>query len=114
METSAPHPISHEDEEQNRLGLERLIFFSDAVFAIAITLLALEIRLPPSTEEALSDQALLDALLALGPRYLAYALSFWIIGAFWIAHHRRYRTINRYDGRLLQLNLLLLMVLAFV
>lgn len=99
--------------EEDRLGLERLIFFSDAVFAIAITLLALDIRLPVDPG-LLSDAALQSQLLAIWPKYLAYAISFLVIGSFWLAHHRRFRLIHRYDRRLLSLNLLLLMAVAFI
>ena len=57
------------------------MFFSDAVFAIAITLLALEIRLPAS-EGALTDDELLQQLLSLWPKYLAFVISFLVIGTF--------------------------------
>jgi uncharacterized membrane protein len=99
----------HEDET----GLERLIFFSDAVFAIAITLLALEIRLPVDAGD-LSNGALLQQLLSIGPKYLSYIISFLVIGNFWIWHHVRFRQIVRYDRRLFLLNLLLLMSVAFI
>jgi uncharacterized membrane protein len=95
------------------LGLERLIFFSDAVFAIAITLLALEVRLPAGVELA-DNTALTAALLAIWPKYMSYAISFLVIGLYWMAHHRMFRLIVRYDRRLLFLNLLLLLVIAFV
>jgi uncharacterized membrane protein len=94
-------------------GLERLIFFSDAVFAIAITLLVLEIRLPALPENA-SDAALLTALWSIWPKYLSFAISFLVIGSYWIVHHRIFRSIRRYDGRLLLLNLLLLMAVSSV
>jgi uncharacterized membrane protein len=94
-------------------GLERLIFFSDAVFAIAITLLALEIRLP-DTDELLSNSQLSTQLAGMWHEYLAYILSFLVIGTFWVAHHRKYRYIQRYDNKLLFLNLLFLMVIAFI
>lgn len=99
----------HHDER----GLERLIFFSDAVFAIAITLLALEIRLP-ATEETLTDVQLLQALGAIGSKYLGYVISFLVVGLFWMGHHRKFRLIERYDRNLLLLNLFLLMVIGFV
>ncbi|HMB25628.1 MAG: TMEM175 family protein [Chloroflexota bacterium] len=97
----------------NQLGIERLVFFSDAVFAIAITLLALEIRLPSLNEE-LSDGQLAQALLALWPKYLSYAISFWVIGSFWMTHHRKFRFIVRSNTGLMLLNLLLLMAVAFI
>lgn len=97
----------------DHLALERLVFFSDAVFAIAITLLALEIRLPAS-EAIASDAQLLDALLGAWHRYLAFAISFLVIGSFWVAHHRKFRYIQRYDSGLVTLNLLMLMVIAFL
>lgn len=102
-----------EPDHPDQLGLERLVFFSDAVFAIAITLLALEIRLPES-EELLSNSQLSAQLTGMWHEYLAFFVSFMVIGTFWIAHHRKYRFIKRYDGRLMLLNLLFLMVVAFV
>ncbi|HQY92394.1 MAG: TMEM175 family protein [Caldilinea sp.] len=99
--------------EQNHLGLERLVFFSDAVFAIAITLLALEVRLPVG-EGDLSNTELLHDLLAIWPKYLSYTISFLVIGAFWLGHHRRFLFIKRYDRNLLFLNMMLLMVIAFI
>lgn len=97
----------------DEVGLERLVFFSDAVFAIAITLLALEIRLPVEAAE-LSDQQLFRSLVSIWPKYLSFIISFLVIGNFWIAHHRRYRSITRYNTRLLLLNLLVLMSIAFI
>src|ERR1043165_2864589 len=99
--------------EQNRLGLERLIFFSDAVFAIAITVLVLDIHLPPAGATADNNQLLL-MLKGLWPKYLGYIISFWVIGFYWISHHRKFLLIKRFDSRLLRLNMLLLMVIAFI
>ena len=89
------------------------MFFSDAVFAIAITLLSIEIRLP-DTDASLTNAELWQAILSIWPKYLAYVISFLVIGGFWISHHRRFRLIKRYDRRLILLNLLLLMAIAFV
>jgi len=107
-------PVAKRKElQKDEVGLERLIFFSDAVFAIAITLLALEIRLPDLPEDA-PNAAVVAALLAIWPKYLSYALSFITIGIYWSSHHRMFRHVVRYDGRLIQLNLLLLMAVAFI
>jgi uncharacterized membrane protein len=90
-------------------GTERMQFFSDAVFAIAMTLLVLEIRLP---EDAGED--LWAALVSIWPSFLAYALSFAIIGLNWVTHHRKFRYITRFDDALLRINLVFLFAVAFL
>lgn len=90
-------------------GTDRIQFFSDAVFAIAMTLLVLEIRLPENAEDDLTA-----ALLDLWPYYLAYVLSFVITALNWVTHHRKFRFIIRFDNRLITINLLLLLIVAFV
>jgi len=82
----------------------RIEAFSDGVFAIAITLLILEIKIPPVTQAPLSKQ-----LLQQWPSYFAYLLSFLFIGIMWINHHRLFTHIRRADNGLLFLNLLLLL-----
>ena len=104
---------SKNEQFDDKAGLERLVFFSDAVFAIAITLLALDIRLPVDANN-LTDQQLYQSLTEIWPKYLSFIISFLVIGNFWIAHHRRYRMISRYDTRLLLLNILVLMSIAFI
>jgi uncharacterized membrane protein len=86
----------------------RLETFSDGVFAIAITVLVLAIAVPDS------GSSLGPALLRLWPSYLAYAMSFVVIGAIWINHHAMFRHIVRADSWVLILNLLQLMVVAFL
>ena len=86
----------------------RLEAFSDGVFAIAITLLVLEIKVPPP------GTALGAELLHLWPSYLAYVVSFLVIGAIWINHHAMFHHIVRVDGTLLLLNVLHLMLIAFL
>ena len=115
-QSAATEPVPEPKEvekEKTRLGLERMIFFSDAVFAIAITLLALEIRLP-DVARGFNNTLLFSTLVNMWPQYFGYAISFLVIGSFWLAHHRKFRYIIRLDNRLLQLNLLLLMAVAFV
>jgi uncharacterized membrane protein len=86
--------------------IERIVFFSDAVFAIAITLLALEIRVPDVPDD---PAALREAFLALGPVFFSFFISFWFVGTYWVAHHRVFHHIGGYDRRLLFINLLFLM-----
>lgn len=91
-------------------GVERIVYFSDGVFAIAITLLALGIRVPAG----LSSAELTAALVEMWPGYLSYLISFTVIGSFWRAHHRIFRHIKAYDESLISLNLLYLMCVAFL
>ena len=88
----------------------RLEAFSDGIFAIAITLLILEVRAP----EVHDARALWRALGAQWPSYLGYALSFLIIGIMWANHSHIFRLITRCDHTLSMLNLLLMMFIAFV
>ena len=87
---------------------ERAVFFSDAVFAIAITLLAVDVRLPAIPPGEVAER-LPGVLIGLLPRFYSFAISFWIIAAFWLAHHRLFRYIKGYDPRLLRINFLFLM-----
>ena len=98
-----------EAQADGDLGLERIVFFSDAVIAIAITLLALEIRLPE-----VSGAEIPSALLSLWPRYLGFVVSFLVVGSFWFGHHRMFRVIRRYDDTLVWLNILFLLCVAFI
>jgi uncharacterized membrane protein len=88
----------------------RLEAFSDGVFAIAITLLILEIRVPPSMEHG----GLGTALARLWPSYLAYLASFVTVGIMWINHHRLFSLIKRNDDMLMLLNLLLLLGISWI
>ena len=90
------------------MELERLVFFSDAVIAIAITLLVVTLAIPEATENVG------DALLDRWPQMLSYVLSFLVIGVFWMAHHRIFRYVGSIDQRLIWLNLLFLMCVAFI
>ncbi len=92
------------------LDLDRVVFFSDAVFAISMTVLALSLHIPARTRDSGVAHALRDAL----PSIYSYALSFAVIGLFWLAHHRMFRYIVRLDAVLLALNLATLGVVAFV
>ncbi len=101
------------DWGESSLGLERLIFFSDAVFAIAITLLVLELRVP-ELPPGVSSAELARRVLGLWHEALAFVISFLVIGIFWARHHQLYHYIARFDGRLLWLNLLVLLCVAFL
>jgi uncharacterized membrane protein len=90
-------------------GTTRLETFSDGVFAIAATILVLELSVGGAKGGDLGS-----ALLDLWPSYLAYVTSFLTIGIIWMNHHTLVETIERADRVLLFLNLLLLLVVAFL
>lgn len=106
-EASVTQSLDHVDHR-----LERLMFFSDAVFAIAITLLVIEIKVPHlhtgDTHEAWAS------LRALIPNFLGYLLSFMVIGRFWIAHHTMLQMPEYFTPKLLWPNMMLLLVVAFM
>ena len=91
-------------------SLDRMVFFSDAVFAIALTLLALDLKLPTG----LAAQDLDDALVAALPQLLAYALSFLIIARTWMHHHADFAGILRFNTNLGRLNFVLLFFIAML
>lgn len=86
---------------------------SDGVFAIAITLLVLDLAAPAAIPH-LGERQLIDALWRLWPNFLAYALSFAVIGIMWNNHHMLFRTVERLDRSAWLLNLLLLGITAFI
>ncbi len=92
--------------------LERLMFFSDAVFAIAITLLVIEIKVPHL--ETRDPVEALVALMHLLPSFLGFVLSFLVIGRFWIAHHSILGVMQHHVPKLMWPNLVLLMAVAFM
>ena len=98
--------------DENSRETARVEAFSDGVIAIAITLLVLELRVPP-IEEATPDE-LWQALRALWPNYLGYVISFFTIGIMWANHHTIFRLISRTNHYLILTNLLFLLCLAFI
>jgi uncharacterized membrane protein len=106
-------PQDSSSATDRRRGPERLEAFSDGVFAIAITLLVLEIRVP-STDQLNDPVELIKALGALWPSYVGYLLSFVTIGIIWANHHNLFRLVGRVSHGLVLANLLLLLTVGFV
>ena len=90
------------------MNKSRLEAFSDGVFAIVITLLVLDIR-----PDALGGSGG-EMFMRAGPRILVYALSFVLVGMYWVSHHHMLSFVERTDRAFLWLNLLLLLVVAFI
>ncbi len=99
--------------EYDRRNLDRVIFFSDAVIAISMTLLALEVRLPAETG-VFSEAKLQHDLVAIATKYLAFVVSFLVIASFWVGHWRKFAFIRRTDSRLVWLNIAFLMAICCV
>jgi uncharacterized membrane protein len=100
---------SHQENEiKKEFQLERIIFFSDAVFAIIITILVLDVRLPEVlkyTSEAAANTAFFKIL----PKLLGYIIAFYIIGGLWMKHLRMFSFLKDYNQQLVVLNLLFLL-----
>ncbi len=98
-----------DDTSAVRRDVDRVVAFSDGVFAIAITLLVLSLDVPEVARDNLGD-----ALGDLVPELFTYALSFLVVGLYWMAHHRVFRAVTRVDRALLWINLGLLGFVALL
>lgn len=101
--------VIHDHGHAKDNSLDRLLFFSDGVFAIAITLLSIELHPPhdwDGTVASLWNQG--------WPGFAAYALSFLVIGIFWTSHRRMFTQINRFTQGIFFWNLLLLSIIALM
>ena len=95
-----------------RPGLsDRLIFLSDGVFAIAMTLLVVDLAVPIVASGATSE--LSTRLWELRPKYVSFLVSFLVIATYWANHQRIFQYIVRVDGTLVWLNIVLLLCIAF-
>ncbi|HEU5168867.1 MAG TPA: TMEM175 family protein [Chitinophagaceae bacterium] len=98
------------NELRKEFQLERMILFSDAVFAIAITLLVIEIKIPELKQgEILTEHLLLQKLAHLIPKFIGFIISFLLIGQYWIVHHRMFGFVINFSDKLIWLNLLFLL-----
>jgi uncharacterized membrane protein len=89
------------------MNKQRLEAFTDGVYAIAITLLILDIRIPEVTYDSLGN-----ALLKMLPQLYTYVLSFFVVGLYWIANHRVSRNVKQIDGITILLNLIWLLFVS--
>jgi len=90
--------------EKIRITTDRIEFFSDAVIAIIITLMILEIKLP-KIEGATSTWDVIHQLACLWPNLFAFIISFAILAVFWVNHHQFYKAVDRSDWKLLWYNM---------
>ena len=101
--------VSGDTIEAGQMEFDRVLFFSDAVFAIAITLLVVDLRVPISTTIRSAH-----VLRAAVPNMIGFGIGFVVIGLFWLGHHSLFRHIVAMNGLLIRLNLLFLGTIAFL
>jgi uncharacterized membrane protein len=109
MTGGAPTYLGSGDPDRRRWGTGRTEAFSDGVFAIAITLLVLDIAIPESELHHLSH-----GIFHAWPAYLAFVTSFLTVGAIWLGHHGIFRRLEHINTRVMRVNLLLLLLVSFV
>lgn len=105
--------LNHHAAGRTKLEKTRVEAFSDGVIAIIITLLVLEIKVP-HLEGEVTTVGILGALAKLTPKFLSWALSFFMILIMWVNHHRIFHEIKQSDNGLMWANGLLLFFMSFV
>lgn len=96
-----------------QLARNRIEALTDGVFAVAMTLLVLDIKVPELPQPTATEE-LVRQLFALWPKLLSYAISFVILGVYWVGHHVQLSFIRRADRPLLWINILFLLWVALV
>lgn len=98
---------NHHHPERKNFQIDRMILFTDAVFAIAITLLVIDIKVPKIAENG-TEQDFLNALLVEMPNFIGFMVSFFVIGLYWFLHHKIFGYVINYTNKLIWLNLVFL------
>jgi uncharacterized membrane protein len=101
------------NEIKKEFQIERMILFTDAVFAIAITLLVIEIKAPHIPHDFTAAQ-IVDQLLNLSPLFIGFIISFFVIAIYWRSHHRLFSFIKDYDDKLIWLNFFFLFTIILM
>jgi len=104
---------AREPEQETDLGKNRIEALSDGIFAVAMTLLILNFRIPSLPPDA-PNVRVVPALLGMWPGFVTYAVSFLSLGVFWIGHHNMYHAVRRADRVLLWLNILFFLFVSFL
>lgn len=95
--------MSEHSDLKKEFQIERMILFTDAVFAIAITLLIIEIK-APEIHHGMTFTDMVNQLLNLIPKFIGFIISFFVIAIYWRSHHRMFSFIKDYDDKLIWLN----------
>ena len=110
-----PYPWTQTRWRREGFGLEfdRVANFADAIYAIALTLIVVGIEVPPLEDES-SGRELLDGLNGLLPDIITFFVVFFVVGNYWLAHHRFIGWLSVVDRRLISIELVYLSVIAFL
>jgi uncharacterized membrane protein len=100
------------EENNTKLQIERILFFSDAVMAIAMTLLIIEIKAPHIHND--SDAEISKIINELIPKFISFFVSFFVIALYWKAHHHLFGYVIKYTDKLIWLNLLFLLSIVLM
>jgi uncharacterized membrane protein len=104
--------IKEEEEIKKEFQLERVVLFSDAVFAIIITIMVLEIKLPEGIREASAEHVKEVFSHHILPKLLGYLTAFFIVGMFWIKHLKLFSYLKDYTQTLIIYNLVFLLCVS--
>lgn len=107
MEENQHHP------DRKDFQIDRMILFTDAVFAIAITLLVIDIKVPTLAEKATEHDFWLS-MLKLLPKFIGFVVSFFFIGLYWFLHHKLFGYVINYTNKLIWLNILFLFSIVLI
>ena len=106
------HLLDQHDPERRDFQIERLILFTDAVFAIAITLLIIEIKAPEGHHKNTHEQ-IVD-LLNMIPKFAGFVMSFFVIAIYWRSHHRIFGFVTNFTEKLIWMNMLFLFTVVLM
>jgi len=123
---SEPSGLPHEPDEGERptgrrtyergvgIAFDRVAFFTDAVFAIAMTLLIVAVELPELKGPLDEPSTMIEPLKGMAPQLFSFFLAFLLLGRYWMAHHAFFAVLQKVDRRLIALNLIYLSFVAFL
>src|SRR6476469_2479783 len=104
--------MDHEDKSKVRI--DHIISFSDAIFAFSITFMALSILFFFNQSEILTQKEIISKILDLQPQFETYAISFFIVGIYWISYHSLFNYITKSHSITTWLNLLFLFFITLI
>lgn len=105
--------FAHDADHHRRFQIDRIALFSDAVFAIAITLLIIEVKVPHVTSPA-TDEKILEKMLEMIPEFVGFFISFFVIGLYWLVHHRMFGYVVNFNRKLLVNNMFFLLTIVLM